>query len=170
MKRAPRYERLWAVVIGAALWGGGLAAPAHAVGQVIIFRDPVLTKRYTALEARLTLLQVQAEADKLQAKMRGQKVVCRGIVVEVFPPQVGYDPDACIVQVALQSVSGFTAPELPVLSYVVSRAKAIMIRRNASLLITGKLYAIDRNGAVAVELDAPAGWRDPLVESSAGGR
>ena len=160
---ARMHARLIAAAAGAALVWGALAPPVLAIGQVVIFRDPVLHRRYAALEAKLTKLQIQNQADQLSAKMRGKKVACRGVIEDVLPPEgVADDPDACKVVVALTGVTGFSTPELPVVTFIVPRAKALALRLRGPIVLSGKLYAMDRFGAVAIELDAPAGWRDPL--------
>lgn len=160
---ARMHARLIAAAAGAALVWGVLAPPVLALGQVVIFRDPVLHKRYAALEARLTKLQIQNQADQMSAKMRGKKVACRGVIEDVLPPEGAFDdPDACKVVVALTGVTGFSAPELPVITYIVPKSKALALKLRGPIVLSGKLYAMDRYGAVAIELDAPAGWRDPL--------
>lgn len=160
---ARMHARLIAAAAGAALLWGVLAPPVLAIGQVVIFRDPVLHKRYAALEAKMTKLQIQNQADQMSAKMRGKKVVCRGVIEDVLPPELTDDgTDACKVIIALTAVTGFNAPELPVITYLVPKNKALALRLRGAVLLSGKLYAMDRFGAVAVELDAPAGWADPL--------
>lgn len=167
-KSARMHARLIAAAAGAALLWGALAPPVLAIGQVFVFRDPALYKRYAALEGKLTKLQIQHQADQMSLKMRGKKVACRGMIEEVLPPDpASDDPDACKVMVALVGVSGFSAPELPVVTYLVPKPKALLLRLRGPIVLTGRLYAIDHNGAVAIELDAPAGWRDPLAVGEA---
>ncbi len=159
---ARMHARLIAAAAGAALIWGALAPPVLALGQVFVFRDPGLHKRYAALEGKLTKLQIQHQADQMSLKMRGKKVACRGVIEDVLPPD-SEDLDACKVVVALVGVTGFSAPELPVITYLVPRTRALALKLRGPVVLSGRLYAIDRNGAVAIELDAPAGWRDPLA-------
>lgn len=156
--RAPMRARLVAVIAGAALWWGGLAAPVCALGHLVIFRDPVLYKRYAAMEGRFTKLQIQNQAEIYSALWKGKRVNLRGLVQEVLPAELGEDPEICKVIVELTGVTGFTTPELPVLNYVVPRPRALALKLRSPIALSGKLYAIDRYGAVAIQLDAPAGW------------
>ena len=55
------------------------------------------------------------------------------------------------------------------INYVVPRAKALPLKLRGPVTITGRLYALDQNGTVAIELDAPPGWRDPEAGGSGGG-
>lgn len=170
--RAPMRARLAAVVAGAVLWWGGLAAPACALGHMVIFRDPVLYKRYAAMEGRFTKLQIQNQAELYSAQWKGRRVALRGVVQEVLPPELGQDPDICKVIVELRGVAGFTTPELPVLNYVVPKSRALALKLRSPIALSGKLYAIDRYGAVAIELDAPTGWSseaDDLGEAGEAG-
>jgi hypothetical protein len=168
---ARMFARLLAAVAGAALWGGALAPPVLAFGQVVVFRDAALYQKYMALEGKMTKLQIQHQAEQLSARMRGKRLYCKGIIQDVLPPEItDPDPNTCKVVVALVGVTGFTTPELPTVTFFVPKARALALRQNGSLLINGKLYAIDRYGAVAIELDAPPGWRDPLPAAPAGGQ
>ncbi|MEB3328503.1 MAG: hypothetical protein VKQ33_04660 [Candidatus Sericytochromatia bacterium] len=139
----------------------GAASPAVAIGQVVIFRDAVLSERYQALSGRLTRLQIQARAEQDTLALRAKKLTCRAVVQEVFPPEPNQvDPDACRVVLALTAVSGFLAAELPAVTYWVGRSRAVQLRLNAPLTLPAELFAIEPNGAVAIELQTPPGWLD----------
>jgi hypothetical protein len=139
----------------------GSSAPACAIGQVVIFRDSSLSERYQALAGRLTRLQIQARAEQDTAALRARKLTCRAVVQEVFPPEPNQvDPDACRVVLALTAVSGFVAPELPAVTYWVGRARAVQLKLNAPVTLPAELFAIEPNGAVAIELETPPGWLD----------
>ena len=84
------------------------------------------------------------------------------------PDPASADPDACRVMVALVGVAGFSSAELPTVTYLVPKAKALALKLRGPVAFSGRLYAVNRHGAVAIELDAPAGWRDPL-DGAAGG-
>jgi hypothetical protein len=137
---------------------------------MLIFRDPVLSKRYAAMEGRFTKLQIQNQAELLSAQWKGRRVALRGVVQEVLPPELGEDSGICKVIVELQAVAGFTAPELPVVNYVVPRQRALTLRLRSPIALSGKLYAIDRYGAVAIQLDAPAGWSSEVDSLGEAGR
>lgn len=165
---ARMHARLIAAAAGAALLWAGLAPPVLALGQVFVFLDPALSKRYAAMEGKMTKLQIQNAAEQLSLKLRGKKVACRGVIEDVMPPDPdSADPDACKVMVALVGVAGFTTAELPTVTYLVPKARALALKLRGPVSFSGRLYAVNRHGAVAIELDAPSGWRDPLSEASA---
>ncbi|MEB3220721.1 MAG: hypothetical protein VKS61_01450 [Candidatus Sericytochromatia bacterium] len=142
--------------------------PALAIGQVVIFRDVALSERYQALSGRLTRLQIQARAEQDTTVLRAKKLTCRAVVQEVFPPEPNQvDPEACRVVLALTAISGFTAAELPAVTYWVSRTRALTLRLNSPLTVPAELFAIEPNGAVAIELETPAGWLDLTMPTPA---
>lgn len=141
-------------------------APAAAIGQVVIFRDQGLADRYQGLSGRLTRLQIQAKAALDTEAMRARKFTCKAVVQEVYPPEPNQiDPDACRVVLALTSVSGFSAVELPAVTYWVTRSRALTLKLNATMALPAELFAIEPNGAVAIEIETPPGWLDIAMPS-----
>ena len=145
------------------------ALPAAAVGQVVIFRDAQLREQYQEQAQYLTALQLQEAIKQDTAIRRANPLVCQGVIKEVYAPQNGQlDPEACRVVVTLRHVSGFHPLELPSVSYWVQRPRAMTLHRGSRVTLKARLYALEANGAVAIELEAPIGWLD-VRESEAGG-
>lgn len=153
------------------LWVGLLAPSATALGQVVIFRDTSLSERYRRHAAHLTRLQLQVAVEQDAAILRKTPVRCRGVIRQVLPPQRGQlDPEASQVILNLAEIRGFHPKELPTVSYWVQRQRAISLKLGAKVTLKARLYALEPNGAVAIELEAPPGWLDvalPLQESTA---
>jgi hypothetical protein len=141
-----------------------VAPPALALGQVIIFRDAELTERYRRMAAHLTHLQMRVAVEQDATTLQRELLSCRGEVQQVFAPKQGQlDPDACRVIVTLKQIPGFRPAESLSLAYWVQQIRAIRLKRGDPITLRGQLYALEPNGAVAIELEAPKGWLDVIT-------
>ncbi len=141
------------------------------MGQVVIFRDADLIERYRRQASHLTQLQLQVAVEQDARALRRTPLTCRGVIRQVLPPHKGQlDPEASQVIITLNSISGFRPLELPSVAYWVQRHRAVSLKLGGKVNLNARLYAIETNGAVAIELEAPPGWLDvtlPFKESAA---
>ncbi|MEB3197687.1 MAG: hypothetical protein VKP62_10835 [Candidatus Sericytochromatia bacterium] len=157
-----RPRPLWLpLLLSLTCWLTQPCQPALALGQVVIFRDADLAEHYRVLAAKVTKLQLRAAADEDMLKRRAKPLTCRATIREVYPPEdTQLDPDACRVVLALTSVSGHAATDLPAIAFWVPRPRALSLKRNEPVSLSAQVVAIEPNGAVAIEIQAPVGWLD----------